>query len=122
MRPVCHRYSSELQISVCTMLKDAATLSWVGLVKQVLPSRDSCWLASAAAVASALEQPIAARGSAAANAARGKKGAAWLPTAAAEKSSGAAAKRWQPAAAAANNSSGQKGYRYVCNTVLQICM
>ena len=47
MRPVCHRYSSELQISVCTMLKDAATLSWVGLVKQVLPSRDSCWLASA---------------------------------------------------------------------------
>ena len=47
MRPVCHRSSSELRISVCTMLKDAATLSWLGLVKQVLPSRDSCWLASA---------------------------------------------------------------------------
>ena len=29
------------------MLKDAAMLSWLGLVKQVLPSRDSCWLASA---------------------------------------------------------------------------
>ena len=29
------------------MIKDAATLSCVGLVKQVLPSRDSCWLASA---------------------------------------------------------------------------
>ena len=28
------------------MLKNAATLSWVDLVKQVLPSRDSCWLAS----------------------------------------------------------------------------
>ena len=27
------------------MLKDAATMSWLGLVKQVLPSRDSCWLA-----------------------------------------------------------------------------
>ena len=27
------------------MLKDVAMLSWVGLVKQVLPSRDSCWLA-----------------------------------------------------------------------------
>ena len=47
MRPVCHRSSSELQINVCTMLKDAATLSWPGLVNQVLPSRDSCWLASA---------------------------------------------------------------------------
>ena len=32
MRPVCHRSSSELQISVCTMLKDAATQSWVGLI------------------------------------------------------------------------------------------
>ena len=47
MRPVCYRSSSEKWISVCTMLKDAATLSWPGLVKQVLPSRDSCWLASA---------------------------------------------------------------------------
>ena len=47
MQPVCHRSSSELQISVCTLLKDAATLSWPGLVNQVLPSRDSCWLASA---------------------------------------------------------------------------
>ena len=47
MRPVCCRSSSELLISVCTMLKDASTLSWQGLVKQVLPSKDSCWLASA---------------------------------------------------------------------------
>ena len=38
--------SSELRISVCTMLKDAAMLSWLGLVKQVLPSRDSYLLAS----------------------------------------------------------------------------
>ena len=29
------------------MFKDAARLSWVGLVNQVLPSRDSCWLAYA---------------------------------------------------------------------------
>ena len=31
------------------MLKDAAMLFWLGLglVKQALPSRDSCWLASA---------------------------------------------------------------------------
>ena len=29
------------------MLKDAAMLSWLGLVKQALPSRDRCWLASA---------------------------------------------------------------------------
>ena len=36
-----------LQILVRPMLKDAATLSWPGLVKQVLPNRDSCWLASA---------------------------------------------------------------------------
>ena len=47
MWPVCRRSSSELWISVRTMLKDAAMLSWLGLVKQVLPSRDSCWLASA---------------------------------------------------------------------------
>ena len=46
MQPVCHRSSSELRISVRTMLKDAAALSRLGLVKQVLPSRDSCWLAS----------------------------------------------------------------------------
>ena len=45
--PVCHRSSSKLLVSVCTMLKDAATLSCPGLVKQVLSSRDSCWLASA---------------------------------------------------------------------------
>ena len=37
MRPVCSRSSSELQISAHTTLKDAATLSWLGLVKQVLP-------------------------------------------------------------------------------------
>ena len=47
MLPVCHRSSSQLRISIRTMLKDAATLSWPGLVKQVQPSRDSCWLASA---------------------------------------------------------------------------
>ena len=47
MRPVCRRSSSELRISVRTKLKDAATLSWLGLFKQVLPSRDNCWLASA---------------------------------------------------------------------------
>ena len=47
IRPVCRRSLSELRISVCTMLKDAATLSWLDLVKQVLPSKDSCWLASA---------------------------------------------------------------------------
>ena len=29
------------------MLEDAATLSWLGLVKQALPSKDSCWWASA---------------------------------------------------------------------------
>ena len=34
------------------MLKDAATLSWPGLVKKVLPSKDSCWLASANGVVS----------------------------------------------------------------------
>ena len=39
--------SSELRMSVRTNLKDAATLSWPGLVKQVLPSRDNGWLASA---------------------------------------------------------------------------
>ena len=39
--------NSELWIRVCTMLKDAAALSWLGLVKQVLSSKDSCWLASA---------------------------------------------------------------------------
>ena len=44
---VCHRSSSELRISVRTKLNDAATLSWLGLVKQVLPSKDRCWLASA---------------------------------------------------------------------------
>ena len=43
--PVCHRSLSKLRISVRNMLKDAATMSWLGLVKQVLPSRDSCWLA-----------------------------------------------------------------------------
>ena len=32
------------------MLKDAATLSWPALVKQVLPLRDSRWLASASGV------------------------------------------------------------------------
>ena len=47
MRPVCHRSVSKLRISVPTMLKDAATLSWLALVKQVQPSRDSFWLASA---------------------------------------------------------------------------
>ena len=47
MRPVCCRSSSELRINVRTMLKDAATLSWLGLVKQALPSKGSCWLASA---------------------------------------------------------------------------
>ena len=47
MQPVCFRSSSELRISVWTMFKDAARLSWVGLVNQVLPSRDSCWLAYA---------------------------------------------------------------------------
>ena len=47
MWSVCHRSSSELRISVCTKLKDAATLSWLGLVKQVLASKDRCWLASA---------------------------------------------------------------------------
>ena len=47
MWPVCSRSLSKLRISVHTMLKDASTLSWPGLVKQVLPSRDSCWLASA---------------------------------------------------------------------------
>ena len=40
-------YAVELRISICTMLKDAATLSWLGLVNQVLPSKDSRWLASA---------------------------------------------------------------------------
>ena len=43
--------SSELRISVHTILYAQgfchAVLSWLGLVKQVLPSRDSCWLASA---------------------------------------------------------------------------
>ena len=34
MRPVSRRSSSELRISVLTVLKDAATLSWLGLVKQ----------------------------------------------------------------------------------------
>ena len=73
-------------------------LSWVGLVEQVLPSRDSCWLASAngavmsssrmviqtiycpaqgpaaaAAVAATLEQLEAAPGSKADNAACIKK-------------------------------------------------
>ena len=43
MWPVCRRSSSELQISIGTMLKGAATLSWPGLVNHVLPSRDS-WL------------------------------------------------------------------------------
>ena len=47
MRPVCCRSLSELQISVRTKLKDAAILSLLGLVKEVLPSRDSCWVASA---------------------------------------------------------------------------
>ena len=47
MWPVCRRSSSELQISIGTMLKGAATLSWPGLVNHVLPSRDSCWLVSA---------------------------------------------------------------------------
>ena len=54
MWPVCYRSSSELWISVHTMLKDAATLSWPGLVNQVLPSKDSCWLASANGVVSKL--------------------------------------------------------------------
>ena len=52
MWPVSCRSSSELWISVRTMLKDAATLSWPGLVNQVLPSKDSCWLASANGVVS----------------------------------------------------------------------
>ena len=56
MRPVCLRSSSELQISVRTILKDAATLSWPGLVKQVLPSMDSCWLASADGAVASLSQ------------------------------------------------------------------
>ena len=42
-----YRSSSQQWISVRTKLKDAATLSWMGLVKQGLPNRDSCWLASA---------------------------------------------------------------------------
>ena len=99
MRPVCRRSSSELRISVCIMLKDAATLSWQGLVKQVLPSKDSCWLSSengvvmnlspgegrmalhyrllscpgSAAAAAAVEQLGAALGSRAASAARSRK-------------------------------------------------
>ena len=56
MRPVCLRSSSELQISVRTILKDAATLSWPGLVKQVLPSMDSCWLASVNGVVASSSQ------------------------------------------------------------------
>ena len=44
--------NSELWIRVCTMLKDAAALSWLGLVKQVLSSKDSCWLANGAVVTS----------------------------------------------------------------------
>ena len=47
MRSVTNGSLSKLWISVHTMLKDAATLSWLDLVKQVLPSKDSCWLASA---------------------------------------------------------------------------
>ena len=43
MRPLCHWSSSELRISVCTKLNDAV-LSWLGLVKQVLPSKDAGWL------------------------------------------------------------------------------
>ena len=35
-------FASKLLSSIRTMLKDAATLSWPGLVKQVLPGRDSC--------------------------------------------------------------------------------
>ena len=38
------------------MLKDAATLSWLGLVKEVLPSKDSCWLASANGVVASLSR------------------------------------------------------------------
>ena len=38
MRLVCRRSSSKLRISPHTKLKDAATLSWMGLVKEVLPS------------------------------------------------------------------------------------
>ena len=45
--PVCHRSLSELRISARTKLNDSTTLSWLGLVKQVLLSKDSCWLASA---------------------------------------------------------------------------
>ena len=54
MKPVCQRSSSELWISVCTMLKDASTLSWPSLGKQVLSSRDSCWLSSANGVVASL--------------------------------------------------------------------
>ena len=98
MQPVCRRSSSELQISVCTMLKDAAMLSWPGLVKQVLPSKDSCWLASANGVLASMSpgkgrtvlQTIvlprfcssSSSSGGAANAAR-SRGAAWQPTAAA---------------------------------------
>ena len=41
MQPVCHRSLSELRISVRTMFKDDATLYSLGLIKQVLHSRDS---------------------------------------------------------------------------------
>ena len=77
------------------MLKDAATLSWSGLVKQVLPSKDSCWLASANGVLASMSpgkgrtvlQTIVlprfcSSSSGAANAAL-SRGAAWQPTAAA---------------------------------------
>ena len=98
MRPVCRRFSSELRINVRTMLKDAATLSWSGLVKQVLPSKDRCWLASANGVLASMSpgkgrtvlQTIvlprfcssSSSSGGAANAAR-SRGAAWQPTAAA---------------------------------------
>ena len=47
MQPVCCRSLSELQISIRTKVKDAAFLPLLGLVKEVLPNRDSCWVASA---------------------------------------------------------------------------
>ena len=109
MWPVYCRSSSGLWISIHTLLKHAATQFWPGLVKQVLPSRDSCWLASANGVVAslslgegrmALQTIVLPRSCSSSGAARGslrqrsslrQKGAAWRPCAATAAAIAAAA-------------------------------
>ena len=124
MWPVCSRSSSQLRICICTMLKDAAMLSWLGLVKQVFPRKDSCWLASAI-VAVGSSSPgegrtvlktivlprICSSSSSSAGAARGSpqlaaEGAARQPTAAAAATSGSNSSRGKSSIRAAARSSG----------------